>query len=99
MWPLSVARCHSFQNVRIVDRPPSGKGNDLVERAHERYPDLIVPMAMIEIDRTEPTLISDLADRGFRGLKIIGPRRNYDDPAYFPLYQVDLHFHPNASSR
>jgi uncharacterized protein len=74
----------NIYKVCLLGRP--GEGNDLVEKAHVRYPNLIVPMAMIEIDQTQPAMIGELADRGFRGLKIIGPRRNYDDTAYFPLY-------------
>jgi predicted TIM-barrel fold metal-dependent hydrolase len=74
----------NIYKVCLLGRP--GEGNDLVEKAHTRYPNLIVPMAMIEIDQTDPAMIGELADRGFRGLKIIGPRRNYDDTAYFPLY-------------
>jgi predicted TIM-barrel fold metal-dependent hydrolase len=45
-----------------------------------------MPFAMIDVDQTEPAMINDFADRGFRGLKIINPRRNYDDTSYFPLY-------------
>jgi predicted TIM-barrel fold metal-dependent hydrolase len=74
----------NIYRVCLLGRP--GEGNDLVERAHARYPNLIVPFAMIDIDQTEPAAIDDFADRGFRGLKIINPRRNYDDPTYFPLY-------------
>ena len=58
------------------------------KRRSQRYPGLIVPFATLDIDQTDPTMIDDYADRGFRGLKIINPRRNYDDPAYFPLYAV-----------
>src|SRR3979411_2801704 len=74
----------NIYKVCLLGRP--GEGNDLVEKAHERYPKLVVPFAMIDVDQTEPAPIDDLADRGFRGLKIINPRRNYDDPTYFPLY-------------
>src|SRR6266567_8755267 len=63
----------------LLGRP--GEGNDLVEKAVGRYPKLIVPFAMIDVDQTEPAAIDDLADRGFRVLKIFNPRRNYDDPA------------------
>jgi predicted TIM-barrel fold metal-dependent hydrolase len=76
----------NIHRVCLLGRP--GEGNDLVEKAFERYPNLIVPFAMIDVDQTDPTMIDDLAERGFRGLKIINPRRNYDDPAYFPLYAV-----------
>lgn len=70
--------------VCLLGRP--GETNDLVEQAAQRYPKLIVPFAMIDPDATEPAEIDDFVQRGFRGLKIINPRRNYDDPAYFPLY-------------
>jgi predicted TIM-barrel fold metal-dependent hydrolase len=74
----------NIYRVCLLGRP--GEGNDLVARAAERYPGLIVPFAMLDIDRTTPAMVADFADRGFRGLKIIGPRRNYDDPTYFPIY-------------
>jgi predicted TIM-barrel fold metal-dependent hydrolase len=74
----------NIYKVCLLGRP--GEGNDLVEQAHARYSNLIVPFAMIEIDRTTPAMVADFAARGFRGLKIINPRRNYDDPTYFPVY-------------
>lgn len=83
MLAYNCQRLNIFK-VCLLGRP--GEGNDLVERAHQRYPKLIVPFAMIDVDQTEPSEINDLAERGFVGLKIINPRRNYDDPTYFPLY-------------
>jgi predicted TIM-barrel fold metal-dependent hydrolase len=74
----------NIYRVCLLGRP--GEGNDLVETAHERYPELIVPFAMIDVDQTQPADVAELAERGFRGLKIINPRRNYDHPSYFPLY-------------
>jgi hypothetical protein len=74
----------NIYKVCLLGRPSDG--NDLVEQAVERYPNLIVPFAMIEIDQTTPETIAEFAKRGFNGLKIINPRRNYDDPTYFPLY-------------
>jgi uncharacterized protein len=85
MLAYNCQRLNIFK-VCLLGRP--GEGNDLVEKALERYPSLIVPFATLDIDQTDPTMIEDYADRGFRGLKIINPRRNYDDPAYFPLYAV-----------
>jgi predicted TIM-barrel fold metal-dependent hydrolase len=85
MLAYNSQRLNIFK-VCLLGRP--GEGNDLVEKALERYPNLVVPFAMIDIDQTDPTMIDDLAERGFRGLKIINPRRNYDDPAYFPLYAI-----------
>ena len=43
----------NIYKVCLLGRP--GEGNDLVEKALERYPNLIVPFAMIDIDQTDPT--------------------------------------------
>ena len=55
--------------------------------AHERFPELIVPLAQIGLDEDGPDTISALRERGFRGLKITMPSRDYDDQAYYPLYE------------
>jgi len=55
--------------------------------AHERFPDLVVPMAQISLDDDGPDTLSSLRERGFRGLKITMPNRNYDDEAYYPTYE------------
>src|SRR5579862_6635060 len=86
MLDLLAYNCQRLNIFRVCLLGRPGEGNDLVEQAHERYPDLVVPFAMIDVDATQPAEINELADRGFRGLKIINPRRNYDDTAYFPLY-------------
>src|SRR5918911_969916 len=86
MLDMLAYNCQRLNIYRVCLLGRPGEGNDMVEKAHQRYPDLIVPFAMIDIDQTEPAAIDDLAERGFRGLKIINPRRNYDDPTYFPLY-------------
>lgn len=54
--------------------------------AHEAHPDLFIPLAQVFLDDDGPDTISRLHDRGFKGLKITGPARNYDDESYFPLY-------------
>ncbi len=78
--------CQRLNILRVCLLGRPGEDNDLVLRAMRRYPGLIVPFAMIDLDVETPDGIAAYADRGFRGLKIINPRRNYDDPAYFPLY-------------
>src|SRR5918911_2038198 len=88
MLDMLAYNCQRLNIYRVCLLGRPGEGNDLVEKAHARYPDLIIPFAMIDIDQTEPSAVDELAERGFRGLKVINPRRNYDDPAYFPLYAV-----------
>jgi hypothetical protein len=70
----------NIYKVCLLGRPKDG--NDLVGQAVERYPNLVVPFAMIEIDQTTPEMIVEFAKRGLKG-QIINPR-NHDDPTYFP---------------
>jgi predicted TIM-barrel fold metal-dependent hydrolase len=55
--------------------------------AQAAHPDLFIPLAQVFLDEDGPDQISRLHDRGFRGLKITGPSRNYDDESYYPLYE------------
>lgn len=71
-----------------------------VALAHaRRHEDLFLPVAMIDPDQVTGEDIRRLHDLGFRGLKIIGTRRVYDDPYYFRVYaaaeerQMPILFH------
>ena len=55
--------------------------------AYEAHPDLFVPLAQVFLDEDGPEQIARLHGRGFKGLKITGPAKNYDDESYFPLYE------------
>jgi predicted TIM-barrel fold metal-dependent hydrolase len=55
--------------------------------ASRRFAGLIVPLAQVSLDDDGPDVISDLHQRGFRGLKVTMPSLNYDDEAYFPIYE------------
>lgn len=87
MLDLLAYNCQRLNIYRVCLLGSPGEGNDNVERAVKRYPELVVPFATLAIDQTQPADITEFAERGFKGLKIIGPRRNYDDTAYFPLYE------------
>jgi uncharacterized protein len=86
MVEMLVYNCHrlNIHKVCLLGRP--GEGNALVEQAARHYPGLIVPFAMVQIDEATDDDVHGFAERGFRGLKIINPRRNYDHPRYFPIY-------------
>ncbi|MCK9524916.1 MAG: amidohydrolase family protein [Limnochordia bacterium] len=62
-------------------------GNDLVADAIQEKPDLIRGMAMLNMDEDSPKVVKQFYDRGFSGLKLIHPARNYDDPKYFGIYE------------
>jgi uncharacterized protein len=63
-----------------------GRMNEWVLEACAEHPRLFLPIAFLDLDQTPPEGVDALADRGFRGVKAIAPRRNYDDPSYMPLY-------------
>ena len=53
-----------------------------------RHPDLFIPSAMIDLETTTRERLVELRDMGYRGLKMIGPRRDYDCEDYFPIYET-----------
>jgi uncharacterized protein len=81
-----VYNCYRLNIFKMCLIGRRGEINDRVERAHERYPDLVVPLAHVDPDQDGPDEVRELAERGFRGLKITNTRRNYDHPAYFRVY-------------
>jgi predicted TIM-barrel fold metal-dependent hydrolase len=52
-------------------------------RKHE---DLFIPTAMVDPEVTTPEKVRELVGIGYRGLKMIGVRRDYDCEDYFPMY-------------
>ena len=65
-----------------------GDYNQRATRAIEKYPELFVGLYGIDLDAEGPEQVHEAAARGFRGLKIILPVKRYDDPSYFPIYDV-----------
>lgn len=62
-------------------------GNDEVEAAAKKYPDTIIPIGFIGLGRGDtPETVADLHRRGFKGLKMIAPTRDYDDEEFYPIY-------------
>lgn len=80
-------RCSEVGIVKVALLSRRGsEGYDHVRRACEMYSDLFVPLAFIALDEEGPETVRQVHGLGFRGLKCLGPQRNYDDVAYFPLY-------------
>lgn len=52
------------------------------------YAPVMVPVAVVDPEVTSGDEVRRLNDLGYRGLKMIGVKRNYDDPAYFRLYEA-----------
>jgi predicted TIM-barrel fold metal-dependent hydrolase len=53
-----------------------------------KHGDLFVPHAVVDPEMHGEHRIHELHDMGYRGLKIIGTRRPYDDPSFFPTYRA-----------
>lgn len=52
----------------------------------QQYPDLFVPVAMIDPEVIGRDEVGELHAMGYRGLKLIGVARRYDEPDYLPTY-------------
>lgn len=83
-----VPACEEAGVVKVALLGWPGPGNDAVARAIERYPDLVLGMAMLNLDADRPEVVGECYQRGFSGLKLICPCRNYDDEAYFRFYEL-----------
>jgi predicted TIM-barrel fold metal-dependent hydrolase len=66
---------------------PGPKGHDALEQAIDRYPDLLCGLGWLRLDEDPPSLIDEFAERGFHGIKTLGPSKNYDDEAYYRHYE------------
>jgi predicted TIM-barrel fold metal-dependent hydrolase len=51
-----------------------------------RYSELFIPVAVIDPEETDGAGVQQLYDMGYRGLKLIGVARPYDEPDYMPAY-------------
>jgi uncharacterized protein len=66
---------------------PGPLGHAALSEAMEPAPGLFCGLGWLRLDEDPPSLIDEFAERAFHGIKILGPRRNYDDEAYFHHYE------------
>jgi hypothetical protein len=62
--------------------------NDGVAAAVAKYPDVIIGFAYFPLGTCDAQTVRELHDCGFRGLKFIRPPANYDDKAFYPVYEA-----------
>jgi len=64
-------------------------GNDEVLAHMKAYPDVIVGMGYINLwhDMDKAGKVTELYEKGFKGLKMISPAHPYSDERYFPFYE------------
>ena len=59
-----------------------------MRQAFRRYPDLIVGFGYVALGRGDTAkTVEKLHRQGFRGLKVIIPKKDYDDKSFFPIYR------------
>ena len=61
--------------------------NQKVLEAAQAHPDRVIPFAYAPLGEAYPKDIDQIADAGFKGLKLINPLSNYNDRAYWPIYE------------
>lgn len=66
---------------------PGAEGHAALSAALESYPELLCGMGWLQLDEDPPSLVDEFADRGFHGIKILGPTKDYDDDAYYTHYE------------
>lgn len=83
----------------------SQPGNDAVKSAFTQYPDFIVGFGYIRLGIDAPSRVDYLYDDGFTGIKIINPRKPYNDKEFFPIYEraaahrMPILFHTGIAAR
>ena len=64
-----------------------GEGNGDVLQAARAHPDRFIPFGWFRLGHDQPTLIDEMAQKGFKGIKFIRPASDYNDLRYFPVYE------------
>src|SRR5688572_13280562 len=86
---VDTAQALGFERVCVAGLPAfkwPWATNEHVQRAIRRHPDFLIGFAYVDPAFDPPSAVDRWRDAGFAGLKVIRPRRSYDDPSYLPLY-------------
>lgn len=65
----------------------NGMYNEDGRQVLEKYPDFIIGFGFVRLGIDSWHLVDDLYHQGFRGLKVISPKKNYNDKEYYPIYK------------
>src|SRR5438132_8421237 len=85
-----TAQALGFERVCLVGLPAwkwPWATNEHVLAALRQDPDFYIGFAYVEPAVDPPEVVDRWREAGFRGLKLIRPRRSYDDASYFPVYR------------
>ena len=63
-------------------------GFEVIKKAAADHPDVVIPYGYIDVDNPKALAeVQKFADAGFKGIKMHRPRNNWDDFAYFQIYE------------
>jgi predicted TIM-barrel fold metal-dependent hydrolase len=105
---VETAQALGFERVCLVGLPAwkwPWATNEHVRAALRQHPGFFVGFAYVEPAFDPPEVVDRWHDAGFRGIKLIRPRRSYDDPSYLPVYEraaalgMPVLFHTGMVSR
>ncbi len=71
---------------KIALLSPRGEAREAALRARDRYPDLFLPLAWVNLDEDTAASIYHFKQQGFAGLKFHSSLKPYDAEQYFPIY-------------
>lgn len=105
---VDTAQGLGFARVCLVGLPAfkwPWATNDHVLAALRQHPDFFTGFAYVEPALDPPDTVDRWYDAGFRGVKLIRPRKPYDDPSYLSTYEraarlgMPVLFHTGMVSR
>ena len=73
---------NGIERVLVLDPP------EVLFELKEVFKDFVVPVPLVNPDKTTPQDIHDLLARGSVGIKFIAPMHSYGDNRYLPLYEA-----------
>ncbi|MFX1446422.1 MAG: amidohydrolase family protein [Promethearchaeota archaeon] len=62
--------------------------NEGIKSAIDQYPDKLIGAFFIRPGDNQPKDIKNAHEEGFKMIKVTLPRKPYDDPSYFPLWEM-----------
>jgi predicted TIM-barrel fold metal-dependent hydrolase len=105
-YAVQLRKLKTRAGVSSLGPPFTHPGNHAVEDALRKHPDVIIGFGYVPLGRGgTPKMVEDLHRRGFRGLKVIIPTRDYDDQSYWPIYRkaeqlkMPILFHTGVMAR
>ena len=60
--------------------------NDDVEKAFKAHPDRIIGFGFFRLGHDDASLVEELHERGFKGIKVTCPTSDYDADPFLPVY-------------